>query len=154
MSVAEAPLPSTMAEVRCWALRSLEDLAGLRAELEAALPGRAGSAGQPDDDPGPPLIQRIVLVASELATNALRHGAPPVTVRLLRGDDLATIDVIDRNPDSPPLLAGERAPGAGGFGLVLARRAAHQLGWCRTGPDEKHVWACFSVTPAAVVASV
>jgi serine/threonine-protein kinase RsbW len=145
MSLVEAPPPSVPAEVRSWTLESLDDLAGVRAELEATLPAGADADEPNADGATPSLIQRIVLVASELATNALRHGRPPVTVRLLRDGDAATIDVVDRSPDSPPVFADDRAPGAGGFGLLLAHRAAQELGWFRAGDDEKHVWACFTV---------
>lgn len=145
MTLVEAPLPSVPAEVRSWTLASLDDLATVRAELEATLPVGAGASQPRTDDVNPSLIQRIVLVASELATNALRHGSPPVTLRLLRDGDAATIDVVDCNPDAPPVLAAGRAPGAGGFGLLLAHRAAQELGWFRAGDDQKHVWATFSV---------
>lgn len=143
MSLVEAPPPSVTSEIRSWTIHSVEDLSWLRAQLEAALPlGR--DSEEPEDSASSTAVQRILLVASELATNALRHGTPPVTVRLLSDGGIATIDVVDRNPNLPPVFANNRAPGAGGFGLLLARRAAQELGWFREGADEKHVWACFA----------
>jgi serine/threonine-protein kinase RsbW len=143
MSLVEWQPPTVSNEVRSWTVRSVDDLPQLRAELEATLPFVRDTA-KPADGASGAAVQRILLVASELATNALRHGTPPVTVRLLWDGDLATIDVVDRNPRVPPVFADKRARGAGGFGLLLARRAAQELGWFRAGSDEKHVWACFS----------
>ena len=143
MSLVESPPPAVTVEVQSWSVGCLDDLSRVRAELEAKL--EAGSRVRPADAATQPAAQRIVLVASELATNALRHGTPPVTVRLLWDHGVATIDVVDHNPELPPVFAEKRAPGAGGFGLLLAKRAARELGWFRAGADEKHVWACFSV---------
>lgn len=128
MTLVEAAPPQGTA-IRSWVVGSVDDLPVVRAEIQAAL-------DLPD-------AGRIVLVASELVTNALRHGRPPVTVRLLRDGEGATLDVVDRLPDIPPVVAGERPPGTGGFGLLLAGRAAHDVGWWRCGDSEKHVWARF-----------
>jgi hypothetical protein len=54
------------------------------------------------------------------------------------------LDVADHSPDRRPVVAGERASGAGGFGLVIAERLAQDVGWYATG-TAKHVWAVFGV---------
>lgn len=136
--VNSAELPPSFTEVRRWAIASTEDLARLRALLHHALTGtdlppRSGIGEVPE---------KAVLVASELATNALRHGAPPTVVRLLSDGDRFAIDVIDRAPGSAPEVAGDRAPGDGGFGLILAQRVSLDVGWYPEG-DLKHVWALF-----------
>ena len=60
--------------------------------------------------------QRLGLVANELLTNAVRHGAPPIVLRLGGG----TLSVEDR---------GEGVEGAPGLGLDLVRRLVeHGLG--------------------------
>ncbi|WP_159791880.1 ATP-binding protein [Puerhibacterium puerhi] len=137
MRLVELAPPATLTEVARWTIRSVDDLSSVRSYLLTALRDATG------EDDGPEL-ERIVLVASELATNALRHGSPPFAVRLLCDEGTATVDVVDHRPDVPPVIATHREPGAGGFGLKLARRAASELGWFRDGNDEKHVWARFA----------
>lgn len=128
--------PATYRPVRTWVLDSTAELRLLRAEIHEAVTGHAGemlSGGVPE---------RVVLVASELATNALRYGVPP-TVVTLQVDGLSyLLDVEDRAVDRTPVLAAARAHGEGGFGLYLARRLALDVGWYTEG-ESKHVWATF-----------
>jgi two-component sensor histidine kinase len=60
--------------------------------------------------------QKLGLVANELITNAFRHGAAPIVVRL-SGGGLARLCVDDR---------GSGVEGAAGFGLGLVRRMVEQ----------------------------
>jgi serine/threonine-protein kinase RsbW len=87
---------------------------------------------------------KMVLVATELATNALRHGLPPTVVRLFRVGDEFIIDVADHDPTILPEYADARPPGAGGLGLRLAREFALDIGWF-VDDETKHVWARFPV---------
>jgi len=82
----------------------------------------------------------VALVASELATNALRHGVPPATVTLSRLPAAYLLDVSDGAVDERPVLAARRPLGEGGFGLYLVGRLADDLGWY-VAADRKHVWA-------------
>ncbi|BBH65856.1 hypothetical protein ACTI_25410 [Actinoplanes sp. OR16] len=82
------------------------------------------------------------MVATELATNALRHGRPPAEVRLLRVASLLVVDACDHDPDAEPQFDTERPLGQGGLGLLLARTFALEVGWYRDG-SSKHVWASF-----------
>ncbi|GAA0220931.1 ATP-binding protein [Cryptosporangium japonicum] len=68
--------------------------------------------------------EKMVLVASELATNAIKHGLPPSIVRLLHTGDSFVLDVADHDLSNPPEYAVGRAPGDGGLGLHLARELA------------------------------
>ena len=136
--------PDTFRLVRTWSVETARDLSRLRSEILAEVsPGGAGPVQELDST-----AHSLVLVASELATNALKHGIPPTVVRLLRDRGTYLIDVADHDLTRVPYLAGERAPGRGGFGLQIARRLAVDVGWYAT-EHTKHVWAIFPVPAEA-----
>ncbi|WP_203790238.1 ATP-binding protein [Paractinoplanes rishiriensis] len=124
------PHPAAV-EIRSWSLDSFRELRGLRAALREIV---AGTAGEVSD--------RMAVVATELATNALRHGRPPTVVRLLRSGDRLIIEVADHDLFAAPELDEGRPLGAGGLGLQLARAFATDVGWYAT-ETTKHVWASF-----------
>ncbi|MGF0114816.1 ATP-binding protein [Promicromonospora sp. Marseille-Q5078] len=130
-------VPEGFREVRSWPLFTIDDLSALRDQLGTTLPG--GPRASLEEVP-----ESVVMVASELATNALCHGRGPVTVRLsARGDELL-LEVVDRDPEHGPQIVSARPVGEGGFGLLLAARLADETGWWRTR-QAKHVWARFTV---------
>ncbi|MET0424880.1 MAG: ATP-binding protein [Actinoplanes sp.] len=131
---ASAPYPAA-AELRRWTLDSFGELRGLRASLREALTEMA-TANLED------LCDRVTVVATELATNALRHGLPPTTVRLMREDHRLILDVADHDLDAPPRVDEDRPLGAGGLGLQLTKSFAIDVGWY-TEDVTKHVWASF-----------
>jgi hypothetical protein len=122
-------------ELNRWTLDSFGELRGLRAALMAAV-------GDSTDDGRGDIFDRVAVVATELATNALRHGLPPTVVRLLRERDRLIIDVADHDPDAAPRLDEDRPLGMGGLGLQLTRTFAAEVGWY-SRDDTKHVWASF-----------
>ncbi|WP_320068107.1 ATP-binding protein [Micromonospora sp. RTGN7] len=130
--------PPHATELQRWALASGAELRGLRAALHEALTGLALAEGEELDG----IPERVVLVATELATNALMHGLPPTTVRLLRDDDVFILDVTDHDLDTVPELADARPLDAGGRGLQLARAFSLNVGWYATN-GTKHIWASF-----------
>ena len=80
MSGLAQALPPDADVINTWVLDSIAELQGLRAALSHALHGPdAAVAGRLGDVP-----ERMVLVATELATNAIRHGLAPTEVRFLR----------------------------------------------------------------------
>jgi len=130
--------PERFTLVRSWTLHDVDHLSGVRRELlETVTASDAGPQDGLDDIP-----DRMILVASELATNALTHGLPPTEVRLLSDGREYLLDVADHDTGSTPALAGERPPGAGGFGLQIARRLSQAVGWY-ADESTKHVWATF-----------
>lgn len=132
-----ARAPHGFREVRSWPLLELEELALIRDDLCATLPGRERS--RLEDVP-----ESVVLVASELATNALSYAGQPAVVRLSERDGEYLLEVADRAPDRPRDPVGGGPSGQGGFGLLLAARLADEVGWYRTAAA-KHVWARFVV---------
>lgn len=130
--------PAHREEIDCWVLDTPGQLSQLRASVQRALTGEERSAvvelSQVPD--------KMVLVASELATNALRHGVPPTRVSLSRVDDEFVLDVADHDVSRPPVIADDRAPGDGGLGLQIAQRISLEVGWYMEDTT-KHVWATF-----------
>lgn len=122
-----------------WVLGSTAELKGLRAALGSALHGPdAAGAGVLGDVP-----ERMVLVATELATNAIRHGLAPTEVRLLRAGEVFLLDVTDHDPDTVPEPTEASVRDMGGRGLTLAQSFSLDVGWYCT-PLTKHVWATFT----------
>lgn len=135
-----APRPSGFRELWCQELHSLGDLAKLRARLRSTL---TGSATVRD-----PYLEhwseRLVLVADELSSNALRHGGPPAATALSRHADTWLIAVSDSSTDVPPEPAQGRDPGLGGFGLYLVADLTDAHGW-QLQRGAKTVWATLRI---------
>jgi len=134
--------PPAMTEVQRWVLDSPEQLRVLRAALHEAITGQPLPAGARLDE----VPEKVALVATELATNGLRHGLPPTIVRLGRTKQCFILDVADHSPDVVPKYTDDRPPGAGGMGLQLAKKFALEIGWY-VEDDTKHVWAEFPLPP-------
>jgi anti-sigma regulatory factor (Ser/Thr protein kinase) len=71
--------------------------------------------------------QALVVAANEIASNALEHGAPPVTVRIHRGAEGWLCEIADHGPGIADPYAGVDSPlassaGTRGRGLWLARQ--------------------------------
>ncbi|SDT54368.1 ATP-binding protein [Actinoplanes derwentensis] len=137
-----SPQPPHAEQLRVWTLTSAGELRQLRASLHQELTSYPHLAADDRED----ILDRITLVATELATNAIRHGIPPTEVRLLRNDEHLVLDVADRDLSSIPELAGTRPLHAGGRGLMLARSFSLDVGWYATH-DTKHIWATFPIQP-------
>jgi serine/threonine-protein kinase RsbW len=138
-----SPPPGLDHEIARWTLDRPPQLAGLRASLQQAVAAFPAAGGTDRAD----LEERILIVATELVGNALRHGRKPAVVILLRCDDDLVIDVVDHDPATAPVPGPRRAPGAGGLGLQLTERLARHVGWF-PAESTKHIWARFAVTPA------
>lgn len=97
-------------------------------------------------------------IVSNLASNALRFGAPPVVVSLIGGDDIAQVTVSDHGSGVPEEFVanlferfgrgpGEHAPRGSGLGLYIAGRLAeanHGVLAYERGPDGRG--ATFTLT--------
>ncbi|MEU6539243.1 SpoIIE family protein phosphatase [Streptomyces sp. NPDC047000] len=78
------------------------------------------------------------LVLSELVTNAIRYGRPPITVRLLH-DRTLICEVSDASTTSPHLRYAANTD-EGGRGLFLVAQLAERWG-TRYTPGGKIIWA-------------
>ena len=127
----ETPLADA-AELARFELDSPSQLRKLRSGLRQAI---TATGDQPAD-----MLDGMAVVATELATNALKYGRPPAVVRLYRTGDCFILDVADRDPQHLPEYAEARPPGEGGLGLPLVRELAHRVSWFVTDVA-KHVRA-------------
>ena len=123
--------PARAIELRRWTLTTGDGLRQMRADLREVLQTRQ-------------LAERVALVATELASNALRHGRPPAVVRLLRDDDCLILDVADQDPQSAPQAAAAGHADDGGRGLPIVRSLTREVCWYTTR-DAKHIWAALPV---------
>ncbi|WP_225102488.1 SpoIIE family protein phosphatase [Streptomyces sp. CoH27] len=78
------------------------------------------------------------LVASELVTNAIRYGRPPIRLRLIR-DTALLCEVSDGNSTAPHLRRA-RTFDEGGRGLLLVAQLAERWG-TRHHAEGKTIWA-------------
>jgi signal transduction histidine kinase len=131
-----AARPSGFQELWCQELHSLADLARLRGRLRISLTG-SETVRDPKLEHW---SERLVLVADELSSNALRHGHPPVAITLSRDAEMWLIAVSDSSTEVPPEPAQGRDPGLGGFGLYLVADLTEAHGW-HLERGAKTVWA-------------
>lgn len=133
--------PGIDEEIARWAIDQPPKLRQLRRALHEAV----AAAQLPVTVDVTDLAERLVIVATELAGNALRHGRPPTVVALLRADGHLIVDVGDGDLDGAPVVDAGRRSGVGGWGLPLAQRLAEDVGWYPT-TSGKHVWAQFTMS--------
>lgn len=101
-------------------------------EMHHELTALLERAGMPQDR-----REDVILVVHELVTNGLRHGQPPVSVRVWVSQGGLVCAVTDRGPGFDDPFAGyvrgggERLP-EGRFGLWLARQLCDELVTART----------------------
>ncbi|MFB7459245.1 MULTISPECIES: SpoIIE family protein phosphatase [unclassified Streptomyces] len=84
------------------------------------------------------------LVVSELVTNAIRYGRPPVQLRLIHDRNLIC-EVSDAGSSSPHLRRA-RDYDEGGRGLMLVAQLTQDWGTRQT-PQGKTIWADISLEP-------
>ncbi|MEU4179357.1 SpoIIE family protein phosphatase [Streptomyces sp. NPDC026589] len=82
-------------------------------------------------------VEATELIVSELVTNAVRYGTPPLRLRLLL-DSTLTCEVHDGSTASPHLRHAGTVD-EGGRGLFIVSRLASHWG-ARHGPDGKVLW--------------
>ncbi|MER7107448.1 ATP-binding protein [Streptomyces sp. NPDC000229] len=99
-----------------------------REPLEGLVPAPAAEAAD-----------TVVLVVSELGTNALRHGGDTCTLGLTAHPGCIEVAVHDPSPQAPRMRAPDLNGGTGGFGLPLANRLARATAVTRRASGGKTV---------------
>jgi anti-sigma regulatory factor (Ser/Thr protein kinase) len=94
------------------------------------------------------LLDPVLLVVSELVGNAVRHGRPPVDMRLRRSGRGVRVDVHDEEK-SPPARAQLSQDAESGRGLLLVDAYASDSGVEQIEGDGKVVWARVDPEPDA-----
>ncbi|PBC80278.1 Histidine kinase-like ATPase domain-containing protein [Streptomyces sp. KS_16] len=88
------------------------------------------------------------LILSELITNAIRYGAEPIHVRLLRTRGTLISEVSDGSSTSPHIRQA-KATDENGRGLFLVAQFAERWG-TRYSPRGKTIWASQAIAPDAL----
>ncbi|MEV4314308.1 ATP-binding protein [Actinocrispum sp. NPDC049592] len=83
-----------------------------------------------------PWLDDVVLVVSELVTNALLHGSGNPVLRLCGGGNRVRVEVQDTNPVLPEIRESGQD---GGWGLPMVERLSKEWG-ASTVPGGKIVW--------------
>ncbi|AXI81159.1 ATP-binding protein [Peterkaempfera bronchialis] len=103
-----------------------------------------GLAGQP---PYEDLLQGLLLIVSELVTNAVQHAAvlsPQIVVEVVIGGGWVRVSVEDSHPYRPTALQNDHGR-TGGRGLLLVKAITQEVGGAcdvhRTVSGGKAVWA-------------
>ncbi|MFE9692619.1 ATP-binding protein [Micromonospora sp. NPDC005806] len=143
-----SPPPPQATELERWVLDTPGELRDLRASLRDALTRHGLVQGEELDE----VPHLVVLVATELSTNALRHGRPPTVITLLGADDCFLLDVADHDLSSVPDPADISPLDSGGRGLFLAESVSLAVGWYATD-ETKNIWASFPRQAPAEVAA-
>jgi anti-sigma regulatory factor (Ser/Thr protein kinase) len=80
------------------------------------------------------------LIVSELVTNAIRYGAPPIRLLMIRQEPDTLICEVSDGSSTSPHLRHARTTDEGGRGLFLIAQVAHQWG-TRYTASGKTIWA-------------
>ncbi|MFF8480161.1 ATP-binding protein [Streptomyces antibioticus] len=102
------------------------------------------------------LVQGLLLIVSELVTNAVRHAAllsPVLAVEVAVGAEWVRVSVEDNHPYRPTALEADHGR-TGGRGLLLVREIAREAGGgCdveHTAGGGKVIWAALPLKPVRV----
>ena len=102
--------------------------------LRKTVAAHADRLGAPNDQ-----VERLIIVAGELATNAIRHGGGRGRLLLWHHDDALHCQVSDQGTGTKDPTAGTSPPNplareSGGRGLWICRNLASEL-TISTGPN-------------------
>ncbi|MCX4671658.1 ATP-binding protein [Streptomyces sp. NBC_01381] len=103
------------------------------------------------------LVQGLLLIVSELVTNAVRHAAllsPMLAVEVAVGAEWVRVSVEDDHPYRPTALVADHGQ-TGGRGLLLVREITREAGGAcdveHTASGGKVIWAALPLKPNGTV---
>jgi len=103
------------------------------------------------------LTEDAVVIASELATNAIVHGTPAATRDTAKGAERACVElswclqasrlicVVTDQAGTPPAMAAQDPEAESGHGLQIVGALAVAWGWTILSTGEKAVWAALDL---------
>ncbi|MFE0325827.1 ATP-binding protein [Streptomyces sp. NPDC003753] len=101
-------------------------------------------------------VQALLLIVSELVTNAVRHAAllsPMLAVEVAVGPEWVRVAVEDDHPYRPSALEADHGR-TGGRGLLLVREVTREAGGVcdveHTAGGGKVIWAALPLKPTGV----
>jgi two-component sensor histidine kinase len=97
--------------------------------------------------PGTDFEDAVLLLVTELVTNAIVHARSPVQVSVAVDDSRVRVAVHDRAP-RPPIRRPASEEALNGRGLLLLERLSDRWGF-DAGPAGKSVWFEIGTEPAA-----
>ncbi|WP_445403102.1 ATP-binding protein [Streptomyces sp. LE64] len=102
------------------------------------------------------VLHGLLLIVSELATNAVKHAAllsPLLSVELAVGAEWVRVSVEDNHPYRPTALEADHGQ-TGGRGLLLVREVTREVGGVcdveQTPGGGKVIWSALPLVPRAV----
>ncbi|WP_228918105.1 ATP-binding protein [Streptomyces sp. DH20] len=100
------------------------------------------------------VVQGLLLIVSELVTNAVKHAAllsPMLAVEVAVGAEWIRVSVEDNHPYRPTALENDYGR-TGGRGLLLVREITREVGGAceveHTSAGGKVIWAALPLKPA------
>ena len=88
----------------------------------------------------PRMVDDAELLVSELVTNAVRHGTPPITVRVeCEAERGLCVSVTDENPEEPTPRVAD-AEDENGRGMRLVDVISDRWGVQQRDGDGKEIW--------------
>jgi anti-sigma regulatory factor (Ser/Thr protein kinase) len=75
------------------------------------------------------VVERAMLLTSELVTNGVLHAGTPLTLTLRTDGDALRVEVEDRDRTLPAPVPEEQSGPHGGFGLHIVERLAANWGY-------------------------
>jgi anti-sigma regulatory factor (Ser/Thr protein kinase) len=89
-------------------------------------------------------VDTVLLLVSELVTNAVRHAATPFEITVEIEGDSVRVDVIDEDVAHLPRVRNPSPEDTNGRGLLIVDELADGWGSDEVGTGNKAVWFTFS----------
>jgi anti-sigma regulatory factor (Ser/Thr protein kinase) len=85
-------------------------------------------------------VDTVLLLVSEVVTNAVRHAATPFELTMTVGVSKVTVSVVDHDREHPPEVQDPGPNDTSGRGLLIVDTLATSWGYDTIDGDAKSVW--------------